>query len=382
MRILKFTLDGLPHFNGILDIDFVAQQRVDDDDKKRLYSVFSKIYVNQVLSFVGMNASGKTVILKAISFVMKILNNEPVNSIRAREILSDLGGGREVVMTAYFYGCNSINKLETVIGKTVNPTDGSERFVILDERLWSKEAGRIRTKKGLFDFEDSDLKEKRDRNAQYLMDDVSIIVEVNKKNAEGFYIRDMLRCTDKNLLRAMGKCPKELLAFLDPSIEYLECNYKEKRSDIRLKFYGKDEVNINNTEVLEKYLSSGTVKGLNVFMSALLSFAEGGYLLIDELENHFNREIAAALIRLFMDAKVNRNGATLIFSTHYPELLDEFDRNDGIYIVKNKGGIAAKNLSGVLKRNDVKKSELYGNGCLEDTMPAYEALKEVLSCME
>ena len=37
-------------------------------------------------------------------------------------------------------------------------------------------------------------------------------------------------------------------------------------------------------------------------------------------------EIVAALIRFFMDSKVNKNGATMIFSTHYSELLDEFDR--------------------------------------------------------
>ena len=33
----------------------------------------------------------------------------------------------------------------------------------------------------MFDFADSDLKEKRDSNEQYLMDDVSIIVAENKK---------------------------------------------------------------------------------------------------------------------------------------------------------------------------------------------------------
>ena len=34
MKILKISIDGLPHFQNDLDIDFVAQQRVDDDDKE------------------------------------------------------------------------------------------------------------------------------------------------------------------------------------------------------------------------------------------------------------------------------------------------------------------------------------------------------------
>ena len=37
-----------------------------------------------------------------------------------------------------------------------------------------------------------------------------------------------------------------------------------------------------------------------------------------------------------MDSRLNKNGGTLIFTTHYPELLDEYDRNDGICIVRNR----------------------------------------------
>lgn len=381
MRILKLTLEGIPHFGNILDIDFVAQQRVDENDKERLYNAFSKIYVNQVLSFVGINASGKTTILKAISFAMKMLNNESINNSKSKEILNDLDISREVIITSYFCDDSFVNKLETHIGKEVNLIDNSEKLVILDEKLWSKEISRIKTKKRIFDFEDSDLKEKRNQNEQYLMEDVSIIVAMNKKKDKGFFVRDMLDWTDHNMLNILGQFPKELLSFLDPSIEYLKCGVNEKKIDIQLKFYGKEEVTINNPRTLENYLSSGTIKGLGVFMSALFAFLEGGYLIIDEIENHFNREIVATLIRFFMDVKVNKNGATLIFSTHYSELLDEFDRNDGIYIVRNRGGIISENLSNILKRNDIKKSEVYDSGYLGGTVPAYEAymaLKRVL----
>lgn len=385
MKILKLTLQGLPNFKDKLNIDFVAQQRVATDDKDRLYNAFSKIYVNQAISFVGINASGKTTILKAVSFAMKMLNNESINNIKSNEILNDLEINEKVIITSYFCDDLSVNKLETSIGKEVNTTDGSEKYVILDESLWSKEIGRIKTKKSIFDFKESDLKEKRNENEQYLMDDVSIIVAINKKNNSGLYVRDMLEWTDYNMLNVLGQFPKELLTFLDPSIEYLKCSLKEKKVDIRLKFYGKDEVIINSLRVLENYLSSGTIKGLGVYMNATFAFLKGGYLIIDEIENHFNREIVATLIRFFLDSKVNKDGATIIFSTHYSELLDEFDRNDGIYIVRNRGGITAENLSAVLKRNDIKKSEVYDSDYLGGTVPAYEtymALKKVLISMK
>ena len=56
-----------------------------------------------------------------------------------------------------------------------------------------------------------------------------------------------------------------------------------------------------------------------------------------------------------MDSRLNKNGGTLIFTTHYSELLDEYDRNDGIHIVRNRNGITVENLSSILKRNDIKK---------------------------
>ena len=99
------------------------------------------------------------------------------------------------------------------------------------------------------------------------------------------------------------------------------------------------------------------------------------------MENHFNREIVSTLIRFFRDSKVNKNGAVIIFSTHYSELLDEFERNDNIFIVRNRKGISAENLSNILKRNDIKKSEAYQSDFLEGTVPTYEAyiaLKKVL----
>lgn len=74
-----------------------------------------------------------------------------------------------------------------------------------------------------------------------------------------------------------------------------------------------------------------------------------------------------------MGKKVNPKGAMPIFSTHYAELLDEFERNDNIYIVRNKDGISAENLFVVLKRNDIKRSNAYQSGFLEGTVPMYDA---------
>ena len=330
----------------------------------------------------GENGVGKTTILKAISFVINLLNNEALNNIKSKEILNDLSDNEKVKITSFFYNDNSVYKLETHIEKRVNQVDNESKLIITEERLWEKDATKVKTKKSLFEFNDSDIRIERNEKEQFLLNDVSVMIAINKEKQSNFPLRDMLMWTNHNMLNILGKFPKELLTFLDPSIEYFKCDIRKKPADIRLKFYESEEIILNNPSEIEKYLSSGTIKGINVFMNALLCFMEGGYLIVDELENHFNEEIVTTLVRFFMNPNVNRNGATLIYSTHYSELLDEYDRNDCIYIVRNRGGIYTENLSLILKRNDIKKSEAYESGYLEGTVPIYEsymALKKVLS---
>ena len=246
MKLLKLTICGLPNFKDTLDLDFVAQQRVNDRDKEKLYNVFSNIYVNEAISFIGINASGKTTILKAVSFAVSLLNNEAINSIKTKEILDDLQEGQTVTLTAYFYANSLVSKLETIISKRINDLDGSAKFIITDERLWSKDSQKIKLKKNLFEFSDSELKIRRDQKEQFLMEDVSIIIAVNKENDSHFFLHDMLRWTNHNIIGILGRFPKELLMFLDPSIEYLRGDVNDKVTDIQLKFYGKEEISINN----------------------------------------------------------------------------------------------------------------------------------------
>ena len=58
---------------------------------------------------------------------------------------------------------------------------------------------------------------------------------------------------------------------------------------------------------------------------AISVMKKGGYLLIDELENRFNKEIVSKIIRFFVDFKLNKNG------------------------------IIVQNLADILKKNDISK---------------------------
>ncbi len=372
MKVLKIVASALPLFSSDLEFDFLALQRVSSDAKESLHCLFSNYYQNNVLSIIGINASGKTTLLKVLMFALRLLNNEPINSIDCLEIFDGLSGSDSVVFTMYFQAPeNAVYQLHTVIRRQEG------RLSIVEESLRRKPIAGIKTKKALFDFSTRHPELVRDTQEKFLLDDVSIMVAVNKQLAEKMVIIDMLRYTNSNLLSLGSDIPSALIAFFDPSIEYLYTDAKQKDSAIHLKFKGKEEILLTQPAELNRYLSSGTIKGINTFMQASKSFKTGGYVLIDEMENHFNKEIVSTLIRFYMDQRINPKGAVLIFSTHYAELLDEFNSNDSIYIVRNKSGITVENLSKILRRNDIKKSDAYQSGFLEGTVPSYESYMQL-----
>ena len=370
MKILRITAQGLPLFKEDMDICFYTQQRVSEDDRNNLYNLIDNYYLHSACAFIGINASGKTSVLKVINLALNIIKNEPINHVEAKTIL---GGSEKAAIRTYFYDKRKyICCLETVITAKKVKT-GEYVYSILSERLWEKPIAGVKSKKYLTDFDGIEPVDTRNSNEAYLSDDVSFIIAHNKKVNDTVEVFSLLSYTNVNVLPFTEDIPLEVIAFLDPTIEKLCFEQAEGKTFIHLKFRDEDEIILNNAVDLEQYLSSGTIKGIITFSMVKEVLESGGYLLVDEIENHFNKEIVTTLMRFFMDSRLNKRGGALIFTTHYPELLDEYDRNDGICIVRNRNGITVENLSYILKRNDIKKSDAYQSGFLEGTTPAYEA---------
>ena len=378
MKILRITAHGLPLFNEDIDICFYAQQRVSEDDKNNLYNMIENYYLHSACAFIGINASGKTSVLKVVNLALSIIKNEPINHAETKSIL---GGAKKATICTYFYDKRKYACcLETEI-TAKKSKNGEYIYSIISERLWEKPIGSVRSKKYLTDFAGMKPTAIRNQDEIYLPDDVSFIIAYNKKVNDTVEVFSLLFYTNINVLPFTENIPLEVIAFLDPTIEKLCFEQVEGKTFIHLKFKNEEEIVLNNAVDLEQYLSSGTIKGIITFSMVKEVLQSGGYLLVDEIENHFNKEIVTTLVRFFMDSRFNKNGGTLIFTTHYPELLDEYDRNDGIYIVRNCNGITVENLSYILTRNDIKRSDAYQSGFLEGTTPTYEAyirLKESL----
>lgn len=402
MKLLKITLEDLPLFQKGTEISFLTESRVKESERHELIHLFKNFYLNRTLTFTGLNAAGKTQTLNVIAFVMNLIQAKPINNPTPKAFLSDksnvlnLGIEQKGKISVYFYSHiddeASVNKLEVTILRTKDSSDDEYKYFISEEILYRKSTAGIRSKKDLYCFnkkenEKIQILDRKSEDFLALSSDVSLLnVFYNLKTYKKLYYRDMLGFTDFNMLNTFGPVPLEIIQFLDPSIEFLKFDIVEERGKkdfkIELKFKGNERVEVLDSPTeLNTILSSGTVKGLGVFMRAVLTLKNGGVMLIDELENHFNREIALTLIHLFTDRKINTGGAVLVYTTHYSELLDTLDRNDSVYIVSKDNNIFLKKLSDELKRNDIRRSDQFIKGILSHTAPKYDAemkLKRVI----
>lgn len=383
MKILKIIARGIPLFKDEFIINFCAQQRILNDDKDSLYNLFSNIYLNPICAIIGINASGKSTSLKIISLALDIINGKSINYSPAKDVLMR---SKKVNFEIYFYGKNNeILKLDLIINSIVNEASEDE-YKIQYEKLYCKKTSEVRTKKSLFNFEEDNTKYERS-SYDLLQDDVSIALKYIKENNDSIFSQSLLFLTNMNILLPLTKdfkVPLSLLKFLDSSVESISIDNNQDFAT-RLKLKNQDEMFFQNPTFLNRYLSSGTIKGITDFLYAINILKFGGILLIDEIENHYNKEIVKTLINLFDNTETNKNGAVLIFSTHYPELMDVLCRNDCINIVRKNELMTIDNLSNLITRNDLKKSEIYQSDTIKGTAPSYsrfiEFKKELLEIL-
>ena len=197
-----------------------------------------------------------------------------------------------------------------------------------------------------------------------LPDDISLLYYILKERKNYAYYYDDMSMNDDiyHLIYTLydtevvhKKYWKHILRLFDDNIEDLI----EVKNNIYKLSYLNESKELSAKELFYM-LSSGTTKGMVLYTKAIQALIEGSTFIIDEIENHFHKTLVENLIILFKDKSVNKKGATLIFSTHYCELLDLFARNDNIWISKSKDKIKLTNMyKDYSVRNDLLKSKKF-----------------------
>ena len=387
IHILRSEIDGLTLFKDKkVMFDLVAEKNVTEDDVlngnvMRIDDLIDKL---NTIALVGSNATGKTTQLRLIKMVISVFL--ALDSLNEFENLADQFEDT-FRFTNYFYNAKTLYKVESAVKKT---TDGD--FAFIEETIYSKKVYPSHKKSELFNFDLTKRGQQEllrrsslpDEITAFLRDDDTIFSTIVRKimnNKVQDIVIDEIDMTNKNKLTTKEKIPVEYIKYFDPSIESIRILSKDvpsEKMNVEVTFKNDSIIQVPLIE-LSNYLSSGTIKGINLFIDIEKTLKNGGYLIIDEIENHLHKSIIMNIIQLFANS-LNKNGATLIFSTHYSEMIDMVPRTDMIYVAtKEENLIQFKKMSqglGDQDRNDKKKSEVLLSGKLSNT-PTYKDLKRV-----
>jgi hypothetical protein len=252
--------------------------------------------------------------------------------------------------------------------------------VFRDERIWRKEFFKTNVKE-IFDREGyEEMKDLGD-----LPEDTSNVFFILKKKQTRAVFFDSFSSgsdTYQTLFRALKNYGigmdvlAKIIRIFDENIQELA-----RVDDHNYRVVTGDEERIMSDTQLIYFLSSGTTKGILLYTLMVASLKEGFDLLIDEVENHFHKTLVENMISLYKDKSVNRNNATLIFTTHYCEVLDLMGRQDNIWICNANSHIHLTNMYEDFNiRPVLLKSKQYYNNAFR-TAVNYEdlmALKKVL----
>ncbi|MHB1483660.1 MAG: AAA family ATPase [Saccharofermentanales bacterium] len=381
MKILKIAFNGVRIFdNDHFEINLIASDKVTEDHD--VFQLYETIYSLNVVALTGINASGKTSALKLINSAIDILINDVglnEEKFLAADIFKD-----NIEITIWFFHNDKFYELKSNIGSKkkefiTDDLNGSHKsYYYIDEELKIKNKSKVTSRKDIFDFNREKIFVKRSKidkiNAQFLREDQSIVKPYVLDSKISLY--QMITDVNMNLISYKGTAPEQITNLFDYNIEYLKQSKEDKSYSLKFK-NNKTIFKFNDSENLSKYLSSGTIKGENIAVRIINVLRSGGYLLIDELENHLNKQLINVFFEIFSDPAINPKGATLIFSTHYPEILDFIDRKDNVYILRNNDNHETEvvNYSDHIKRIENKKSEIILANIIKGSTPSYESTR-------
>ncbi len=358
MKILKVVANNFKLCADGFTVSFLPTANKTKEDKEfELLEIDDELFVFNTIGIIGKNASGKTTAVDLLSIVYDLFSNYRIKkSINLFKFCD-----KPIHLDITFYHGGYVYRYITDLYKDLSSVDNSIIF-IENERLYKRKYYKSHAK-NLFDydeFEEVDFKIK-------LPNDTSMLYLLFKEiDIRGIYCSsddDMYRnyAAALNLYKSLDgnlDIVTRLLKLFDEHLHNIELTDDNK---FKIIYSNKTTKEVTNSE-LYGILSSGTTKGFHLFTFVIYSLKTGTDLIIDEIENHFHKALVENLVSLYKDKTVNKHNATLIFTTHYCELLDLFGRSDNIYISKFEKDIRLENMHDDYNlRSELKKSNKFYN---------------------
>ena len=370
MKLLKVVANNFKLCEDNFTISFVPKANKTLDDKEfELHEISENLYTFTTVGIIGKNASGKTMTVELLSVIYDIFSNFRIkNSIDIFKYIN-----KTVNIDVSFYYNNFLYRYVTDLYK--NDLDDTT-VLFKNQKLYKREYKKTYDNiNKVFDYE----KYQEVINNIDLPEDTSIIYTLLKNitirgiycPSEDFIYRNYVGAF--SLYKTLNNDLNIISSILKMFDEHLETIEMIDETKFKIVYTNKE---IREVSIKELYdiLSSGTTKGFCLFTFVVFSLKSGCDLIIDEIENHFHKTLVENLVNLYKDKSVNKRNATLIFTTHYCELLDLFNRNDNIYISKYDKSVILENMHEKYKfRPELSKSnKFYANAF--NTNVNYESL--------
>lgn len=370
MKILKISAKNYKGISKTLSLEFTSKSRKTSEDLEyELQRIDENLYTFNTIAFVGKNASGKTTVVELINLCLQLF--------ATYRITKSVYDPKPFHLDIVFYHEGYVYNYVT----DVLPNNGlSDTMVFSGEELVRKKYNKNKHKTVL---DNSDMVPYSEGGE--LPNDVSQIYHVfrnDRIHTLYFGSEDIGKPTfaiSFELLSLLGDKKtilNDILHIFDDETRELE-QVNEKNYILTT---GAGTLHLTDVQLMD-YLSSGTNKGLLLYTFAAVSLCNGYDLVVDEIENHFHKSLVDNLIMLYKDKRVNRNNATLYFTTHNALYLDTFNRRDNIWVVKNEDGIQAYNMYSYKVRQELSKSKrfydnTFGTAVNYETLMRYK--KDVL----
>ena len=368
MKLLRVVASNFKNCCDNFTIDFVAKSRKTSEDKEyELQAVADDLYAFNTVAFVGKNASGKTTAVDLLDCCYSILGDFCLENKHYRY--------DGIKLEIIFYHEDFIYRYRTELGSS---TTLSNKASFINQTLEQKKYYKSKLKSIYLDDEVEPVS-----NISALPEDTSITFFVLKKKETRAIYFD---CDGEgaNTYQLMFKALKKYdipLSTLSHILRIFDENIREismkDEHNFRLKFEGdqpRDQV-MSDKELLY-FLSSGTTKGMLLYTFVVASLKYGFDLIIDEVEDHFHKTLVENMLSLYKDKSVNRHNATLIFTTHYCEVLDLFNRQDNIWISKANGKVSLSNMYDDYDlRPELLKSKQFYNNAFQTSVNYEDLMK-------
>ncbi|MCI1985015.1 MAG: ATP-binding protein [Lactobacillus sp.] len=389
LKLIEFRLSGHTLFEDGTFFSIQASGKNSRANSARVIDFGHALFLEKTIGVVGVNAAGKSTLFNLFdglsAFYLKDL------SIDQTTLQEGLRGEGDVVVDAYIADQQGLRYWVNTTFTHDAEGGGHGGWHVKDEVIYRKQLPKSARKKDQFIFTAEQLLQRR----ASLAAEVKAMLSPKDSSFRAFRgqsrvseVLSTVQNVDTNrVMTFVDQTPIKLLRYLDNSIERLdyESDHKTGRiTNVRLKFKGRPEIlTATDFEGITKYLSSGTVRGITLFFEMIVALRSGATLLVDEIELHINKQIAEDFVNFFQDPTINTANATLVFSTHYLELLDRLERKDEIYFLARQAQSKVYRYDEIADiRGELKKSDVFKSNFIPGTAPNFDHLKDLRHDLE